>query len=144
MEDEAGHASLITRNFRRAGIENPILQFSDGDQVLDFLFGRTEEPKRIVDTPYILLLDVRMPRTGGGEVLKQIRSDEQLAILPIIMFTTTDDPKEIDRCHRLGCSAYITKPIDAKEFIDRIQKLAQFLRIIQIPVLWPPVANSGS
>ena len=70
-DDDAGHARLIEKNLQRAGLHNPILRFENGQDILDFLFGRGEGPKRMSDTPYLLLLDIRMPKVDGVEVLRQ-------------------------------------------------------------------------
>ena len=134
-EDDPGHAALIEKNLRRAGIQNDIVRFADGEEVLNFLFRRGEGPKRRQDAPYLLLLDIRMPRVDGVEVLRQIRQDEELKKLPVVMLTTTDDPREVERCHRLGCSIYITKPVAYEAFVESIRQLGLFLVIVQIPQL---------
>src|SRR5262249_56369359 len=103
-DDDAGHARLIERNLQRAGLHNPIVRFENGQDILDFLFGRGSKPHRQPDIPYLLLLDIRMPKVDGMEVLRQIKANDQLRRLPVIMLTTTDDPREVARCHELGCS----------------------------------------
>ena len=92
-----------------------------------------EGPHRLPETPYILLLDIRMPKTDGVEVLRQVKEDENLRKIPVIMVTTTDDPREIDRCHALGCSNYITKPIDSEQFMRAIHQLGLFLMVVEVP-----------
>ncbi|EKD27111.1 MAG: Response regulator receiver protein [uncultured bacterium] len=134
-EDDIGHASLIKRNLARAGINNEILHLSDGEQALNFLFRTGEGPVRDLDKQYLLLLDIRMPKVSGIEVLEEIKKDSVLKKLPVIMVTTTDDPKDVDKCHLLGCSNYITKPIEYEKFIEVVQKLGFFLKIVSIPSL---------
>ncbi len=131
-EDDAGHAALIERNLRRAGIQNELERFADGQEVLDFFFG-TSARRRKPDTPYLLLLDIRMPKVDGVEVLARVKADEELRKVPVIMLTTTDDPREIERCHALGCSHYITKPIDYDTFVSVLQQLGLFLLVVQVP-----------
>jgi len=126
-EDDAGHCLLITRNLRRAGITNEILNFTDGQELLDFLFLRNKMLSRDPQIPYLLLLDVRMPKVGGMEVLRKIKTDDQLKTLPVIVLSTTDDPEVVTECYRLGCSFYITKPVDHIEFVDILGKLAKFI-----------------
>lgn len=126
-EDDAGHSLLMTRNFRRAGITNEILHFSDGQELLDFLFLRHKTLIRDPQIPYLLLLDVRMPKVGGIEVLRQVRADKQLRTLPVITISTTDDPAVVTECYRLGCNFYIAKPVDHTEFVDILGKLAKFI-----------------
>ena len=133
-EDDPGHAALIERNLRRAGIQNELELFADGQEVLDFFFGtgpRTRRP----DTPYLLLLDIRMPKVDGVEVLARVKADEELRKVPVIMLTTTDDPREIERCHALGCSHYITKPVDYDSFVGVLRQLGLFLLVVQVPAI---------
>jgi CheY-like chemotaxis protein len=133
-EDDDGHAALIQKNLQRAGIINDKLRFRNGEEVLDFLFDRHEN-KRNPDLSYLLLLDIRMPRVDGIEVLRQIKEDEGLRKLPVIMLTTTDDPVEVDKCHQLGCNNYIVKPLNYEHFVDVIKRLGLFMKIVQIPKL---------
>lgn len=132
-EDDEGHAGLIKKNLGRAGIANQVMHFQDGQAVLDFLFRRGEGPHRSVDTAYVLLLDIRMPKVDGVEVLERIKADPELRKLPVIMITTTEDPREVERCHILGCSHYITKPIDYDSFVHAIRQLGLFLAVVQVP-----------
>ena len=132
-DDDDGHAFLIEDNLRRSGVNAPFLRFSDGQEVLDFLFGRTTEPLFEHDHPYLLLLDIRMPKVDGVAVLRQIKADANLRKLPVIMVTTTDDPREVDRCHDLGCSVYLQKPVSYDGFASAITKLGQFVELLQLP-----------
>lgn len=134
-EDDSGHADLIRRNLRRVGISNEFMHFSDGQQVLDFLQNEENINGNNNGKSYLLLLDIRMPKMDGVEVLKEVKSDPNLKTIPVIMLTTTDDPKEVKRCHSLGCSNYITKPVNYEEFIEAVRRLGLFLEIVQIPEL---------
>lgn len=131
-DDDAGHARLIEKNLRRAGLDNRIERFEDGEQALDFLLRRGER-KRESDTPYLLLLDIRMPKVDGVEVLRQLKADPELRKMPVIMLTTTDDPREVERCHEIGCSHYIVKPVDYDGFAQAISQLGLFVTLVQIP-----------
>ncbi len=133
-EDDAAHAVLIERNLRRAGIDNPLMVFQDGQATLDYLFQRGQ-PRRKSGTPHVLLLDIRMPKVDGIEVLRQVKADPELKKLPVIMVTTTDDPFEVERCHRLGCSNYITKPVDYAQFVEAVRRLGQFFAVVEVPKL---------
>ena len=135
VEDDDGHARLIEKNLRRASIENEMLRFTDGQQILDFLFRRGEGRKREQFTPYLLLLDIRIPKMDGIEVLRQVKQDEELRKVPVIMLTTTDDPREVEVCHNLGCSNYIVKPVDFNKFAEVLSRLGLFLKIVQVPQL---------
>ncbi len=133
-DDDAGHARLIEKNLRRAGLNNRLERFEDGEQALDFLFCRPGSGrKRESDTPYLLLLDIRMPKVDGVEVLRQLKADPELRKMPVIMLTTTDDPREVERCHEIGCSHYIVKPVDYDGFAQAIGQLGLFVTLVQVP-----------
>ncbi len=132
-EDDDGHALLIRRNLERAGLSNRILFFRDGQEIVDFLFRTGEGEHRTPHTPYILLLDIRMPKLDGTEVLARVKGDPELRKMPVIMITTTDDPREVERCHQLGCSSYITKPVEYDAFVNAVRQLGLFLAVVQVP-----------
>ena len=132
-DDDAGHARLIEKNLGRVGLHNPIQRFENGQEVLDFLFRHGTGIHRRSDSAYLLLLDIRMPKVDGVEVLRQIKDDTTLRKLPVIMLTTTDDPREIERCHSLGCNNYIVKPVDYDKFAEAITQLGMFVSLVQVP-----------
>jgi CheY-like chemotaxis protein len=132
-EDDEGHATLIQRNLARSGIVNEMIHFKDGQETLDFLFRRGKERTREDGVPYLLLLDIRMPKVDGVEVLRQLKQDSELRKLPVIMVTTTDDPVEVERCHEIGCSNYISKPVDYEKFVEAIRQLGLFLSVVEVP-----------
>ncbi len=135
-EDDEGHAALIKKNLKRAGISNEIMHFRDGAEALDFLMGSNGGgPHRKPHIAYLLLLDIRMPKVDGVEVLRQVKGHEELRKMPVIMITTTDDPREIENCHTMGCSNYITKPIDYEKFVQSIRQLGLFLMVVEVPQL---------
>jgi len=134
-EDDEGHASLIKRNLKRAGLMNEIIHFKDGKETLDFLFDEKKEKEQVKDIASLLLLDIKMPKVDGIEVLRRVKQDEKLKKMPVIMITTTDDPREIEKCHELGCSSYIAKPIDYDKFVAAIRQLGLFLLIVEVPEL---------
>jgi CheY-like chemotaxis protein len=134
-EDDDGHATLIEKNLRRAGLLNEIIRFKDGQESLDFLFEKGKGKKRKSDMSYLLLLDIRMPKVDGIEVLRKIKADKELKKLPVIMITTTDDPREVELCFELGCSNYIAKPIEYDSFMESIRQLGLFLLVVEVPMI---------
>jgi CheY-like chemotaxis protein len=132
-EDDAGHARLIEKNLSRAGLHNRIERFLHGQAVLDFLFRRGSGPHRQNDTSYLLLLDIRMPQVDGIEVLRQLKENSELRKIPVIMLTTTDDPREVERCHSIGCASYIVKPVDYEKFAEAIKSLGLYISLVQVP-----------
>lgn len=131
IEDDEGHARLIEKNIRRAGISNNIHHFLDGTSALDFLFNAPEGPA--VNGPALILLDLNLPDMSGTDILARIKSDGPLRRTPVVVLTTTDDKVEIQRCYDLGCNVYITKPVNYESFADAIRQLGLFLSVIQIP-----------
>ena len=81
----------------------------------------------------VVLLDINMPRIDGIEALRQLKANPQTQKIPVIMLTTTDDPREVDRCYELGCNVYITKPVEYEGFIEAVRRLGLFLQIVQRP-----------
>jgi CheY-like chemotaxis protein len=132
-DDDDGHATLVERNLIRVGVANTLLRLKDGQEALDFLRGENGHPARDSSQPVLLLLDIKMPRLDGVEVLRRLKADPKTALIPVIILTTTDDPREIKRCYELGCSVYITKPVDYQAFVEAINRLGLFLQVVRIP-----------
>jgi CheY-like chemotaxis protein len=133
-EDDEGHAYLVQTNLKRAGIANTILHVKDGQEALDFIYRRHEFASRDIGKQLLIILDINMPRVDGIEVLSQIKSNEATSTLPVIMLTTTDDPREVERCYQLGCNVYITKPVAYDDFVDAVKRLGLLLQVVQVPV----------
>ncbi len=131
IEDDEGHARLIERNIRRAGISNIVRHFLDGTSALDYIFNGADGPVR--NGPALVLLDLNLPDMSGTEILAKIKASEKLKRTPVVVLTTTDDKVEIQRCYDLGCNVYITKPVNYEAFADAIRKLGLFLSVMQVP-----------
>lgn len=142
-EDDDGHAELIRLHLQEAGMINPILRFKNGQDLLDFLFRRHGAPPPNADVAYLLLLDLRMPKVDGIDVLRQMKADAVLHKIPVIILTTTDDPCEIDACYALGCNTYITKPVEFGAFSEVLKRLGLFLQSIKVPVIREDERRSG-
>ncbi|MFC7064139.1 response regulator [Halobacillus seohaensis] len=132
-EDDDGHAALIKKNLKRGGISNETMRFKNGEEVLDFLFKKGKGDQMQSGFSYLLLLDMRIPKVDGMEVLRQVKNDEVLRKMPVIMLTTTDDPTEINKCHEIGCNSYVVKPINYNDFIHVIQQLGIYIKIVKVP-----------
>ena len=130
IEDDEGHARLIEKNIRRAGISNTIRHFLDGTTALDYLFEHHEGPA--LAGPALILLDLNLPDMSGTDILSRIKSGV-LKRTPVVVLTTTDDKVEIQRCYDLGCNVYITKPVNYESFAGAIRQLGLFLSVIQVP-----------
>jgi CheY-like chemotaxis protein len=132
-DDDEGHRYLVQQNLVRGGMTAPLIPFEDGQAILDFLLRRGDGPHREPDRPYLLLLDIRMPKIDGVEVLRQVKADPDLRKLPVIILTTTDDPREVLRCHEFGCSVYIQKPVSYDKLADAIRQLGTFINMLTVP-----------
>jgi CheY-like chemotaxis protein len=138
IEDDQGHARLIEKNIRRAGISNEIRHFTDGTSALEFLYDHPSGPAH--NGPALILLDLNLPDMSGTDLLVRFKADDNpLKRTPIIVLTTTDDKMEVQNCYDLGCNVYITKPVNYDSFADAIRQLGLFLSVIQVPDL--PEAN---
>ena len=134
VEDDEGHAILIRQNLEAAGLQNRFLHFRDGQAALDFFFKRGGPGPAIeAGRTYLVLLDIRMPKIDGIEVLRRLKSDGELRKLPVIVLTTTDDAREVERCHALGCNVYIQKPVDYEKLTEAIRRLGQFVPLLLVP-----------
>ncbi len=133
IEDDEGHARLIERHIRRAGVNNEILPFVNGLEALAFLTGAEAPPAAGDGVGFLILLDLNLPDISGVEVLRQLKSNERTRRIPVIVLTTTDDKIEIERCYALGCNVYITKPVNYENFANAIRQLGLFLLVMQIP-----------
>lgn len=127
-EDDEAHAELVRRNLVRLGLGNPVKRFKDGQDVADFFFSPHGSGGDLFDKggSYLLLLDIRMPRLDGIEVLRKIKSDGTLKHIPIIIITSTDDPHEIEKCFMMGCDDFISKPVNREKFVDAMKPLGFF------------------
>lgn len=132
IEDDEGHARLIERHIRRAGVNNEIKPFVNGLEALAYMTG-AEGPTTTDGGGYLILLDLNLPDISGVEVLRQLKSNERTRRIPVIVLTTTDDKVEIERCYALGCNVYITKPVNYENFANAIRQLGLFLLVMQIP-----------
>lgn len=142
VEDDDGHAVLVEKNLRRAGLVNGFQRLRDGQEALDNFFGG--ELGRTDLQQVVVLLDVNMPRVNGVEVLRRMKQDAATAAIPVIMLTTTDDPREIAHCYEVGCNVYITKPVEYDDFIEAVRRLGFFLQVVKLPPPGAPVRESDS
>lgn len=131
IEDDLGHARLIEKNIRRAGISNQITHFENGTAALAHLSALGRDPAG--HGPVLILLDLNLPDMSGTAILAKIKEDPNLHRMPVVVLTTTDDKVEIQRCYDLGCNVYITKPVNYESFADAIRQLGLFLSVMQIP-----------
>lgn len=133
IEDDEGHARLIEKNLRRAGVHNELLPFRDGSSALQFLFGPDGSGEVQRGQALLILLDLNLPDISGIDILQRIKENEHLKLSPVVVLTTADDKVEIQRCYDLGCNVYITKPVNYDNFANAIRQLGLFFAVIQVP-----------
>ena len=127
-EDDAGHGALIKRCFARLGVTNKIKHFIDGQEVLDFFFGSGCVELSPHNYNYLLLLDIRMPKVDGIEVLRRIKEDPIYCKMPVIMVTTAEEPEDMMKCYSYGCSEYMVKPIEKVELARAVARAGVVLK----------------
>jgi CheY-like chemotaxis protein len=133
VEDDPGHARLIEKNLRRALIYNQLIHLENGRQAVEFIFSEGAYAGQERPAQLLVLLDLNMPVMDGFQVLERMKSEAETRPIPVIILTTTNDPREIKRCYDLGCNIYVTKPVDYEQFSDAISKLGLMLSIIKVP-----------
>ncbi|OWY64627.1 two-component system response regulator [cyanobacterium TDX16] len=127
IEDSDEDFEAFGRIMRQLSVTNPIHRCIDGDDALDYLYhdGEYADLERVI-RPAIIVLDLNLPGTDGREVLEQIKQDEELKIIPIVVFTTSSNPKDVEVCYRYGVNGYIIKPMDVRKLMHTIQILIQY------------------
>jgi len=133
IEDDEGHARLIEKNIRRAGITNEIIPFALGSEALAFIAEKSRTGQASDDRRILVLLDLNLPDMSGLDILAKVKTDERTKRIPIIVLTTTDDKVEIQKCYELGCSAYVKKPLEYEAFANSVRQLGLFFSIIELP-----------
>jgi DNA-binding response OmpR family regulator len=133
VEDDEGHARLIERNIRRAGVSNDIVPFTNGTEAVRFLFGADGSAADNRGRAMLILLDLNLPDMSGVDILRRVKENEHLKLTPVVVLTTTDDEREVKRCYDLGANVYITKPVNYDSFANAIRQLGLFFSVIQVP-----------
>jgi CheY-like chemotaxis protein len=130
IEDDEGHARLIEKNLRRAGVTNRLVHFNNGRKALDYFFPQDGS---IPQMPMLIVLDLNLPEIDGHAIIEQLKTHPTTQTIPVIVLTTTDNSKEVERCYAMGCNVYMVKPVDYKSFVESIQKLGLLLTIVKVP-----------
>jgi len=134
VEDDPGHARLIERNLRYSNIANEIVKLGDGQEALDYLFGEGKYEGLERSSSLLVLLDLNLPVLDGFQVLERMRADDRTKYVPVIIVTSSDDTRDVERCYDLGCNVFLTKPVvDYEQFSEAIRKLGLFLSVVTVP-----------
>ena len=130
VEDDAKDVELTLTALEEYNLANEVVVTRDGEQALDYLYSRGEYKTRSSDNPAVMLLDLKLPKVDGLEVLKQIKADERLRIIPVVVLTSSKEEKDMVASYKLGVNAYVVKPVDFHEFANAIKELGVFWAII--------------
>lgn len=127
VEDNPNDAELAIRALKKNNLANNLIHLEDGQEALDYLFDDRN------DMPKLILMDVKMPRVDGIEVLRKLKSDEKRKIIPVVMLTSSKEDKDIIEAYNLGVNAYIVKPVDFDQFVKAVTQLGFFWMILNQP-----------
>jgi CheY-like chemotaxis protein len=133
VEDDPKDVELTLTALEEYNLANEVIVTRDGEQALDYLYCRGEYKTRSGGNPAVMLLDLKLPKVDGLEVLKQIKSDGELRMLPVVVLTSSKEEKDMVASYQLGVNAYVVKPVDFHEFVNAIKELGVFWAIINEP-----------
>jgi DNA-binding response OmpR family regulator len=133
VEDDPNDVELTLTALEEYNLANEVVITRDGQQALDYLYCRGEGNSRATENPAVMLLDLKLPKINGLEVLQQIRSDERLKMIPVVVLTSSHEEKDMIRSYQLGVNAYVVKPVDFHEFVNAVKELGVFWAVINEP-----------
>lgn len=140
IEDNPDDAELTIRALKKKKLANNLVHLKDGAEALDFIFGRGAYSDRdILTSPKVILLDLKMPKVNGIEVLQKIRADERTQKIPVVVLTSSKEDPDVDQCYKLGVNSYIVKPVDFDNFLEAVSNLGLYWLILNEP---PPFGKS--
>ena len=133
VEDDPRDVELTLTALEDYKLANEVVVCRDGQEALDYLYSRGKFASRAKENPAVILLDLKLPKVNGLEVLQQVKSDERLRMIPVVMLTSSHEEKDMMRSYRLGVNAYVVKPVDFHEFINAVKELGVFWAVINEP-----------
>ncbi len=142
VEDNLSDEKLTVRAFKKSGVSNEIVVVRDGAEALDYLFGTGKfEGRDTTALPTVMLLDLKLPRIDGLEVLRRVRADERTKCLPVVILTASKEHEDVARGYSLGANAYVRKPVDFSEFAEAAKTVGLFWLLLNEP---PPKSTGAS
>ena len=133
VEDDPNDVELTLTALEEYHLANEVVVARDGQQALDYLYCRGDFTNRTADNPAVMLLDLKLPKIDGLEVLQQIKSDERFKMIPVVVLTSSHEEKDMMRSYQLGVNAYVVKPVDFHEFVNAVRELGVFWAVINEP-----------
>lgn len=138
VEDDPRDVELTLTALEDYKLANEVVVCRDGQEALDYLYSRGKFSDRVNENPAVMLLDLKLPKVDGLEVLQQVKSDERLRMIPVVMLTSSHEEKDMMQSYKLGVNAYVVKPVDFHEFVNAVKELGVFWAVINQP---PPAAT---
>ena len=133
VEDDPKDVELSLTALEEYNLANEVVVTRDGEEALDYLYCRGNFATRSGENPAVLLLDLKLPKVDGLEVLRQVKSDEKFKMIPVVVLTSSHEEKDMVASYSLGVNAYVVKPVDFHEFVNAIKELGMFWAIINEP-----------
>ena len=133
VEDDPKDVELTLMALEEYNLVNEVVVAGDGAQALDYLYCREKYAERTSENPAVLLLDLKLPKVDGLEVLQQIKSDQKLRMIPVVVLTSSREERDMVASYKLGVNAYVVKPVDFHEFVNAIKELGVFWAVINEP-----------
>jgi len=130
VEDDPKDVELTLTALEDYNLANEVVVTGDGEEALDYLYCRGKWASRPRENPAVMLLDLKLPKIDGLEVLKQVKADENLHLIPVVVLTSSREEKDLVTSYRLGVNAYVVKPVDFHEFVNAIRELGVFWAVI--------------
>ena len=137
-EDDKNDVELTLTALEEFNLANVVVVVNDGEEALDYLYCRGKYANRIKGNPAVIFLDIKMPKVTGLEVLKQIKSDDNLKMVPAVILTSSREERDLVEGYKPGANAYVVKPVDFEEFIRAVKQLGLFWAVINEP---PPISS---
>ena len=133
VEDDPRDIELIMEALGDYKLANEVIVANDGEEAMDYLYCRGNFKSRLSGNPAVVLLDLKLPKVSGMEVLKQIRSDEKLKVIPIVILTSSREERDLIESYKLGINAYVVKPVDFHDFVEAVKDLGIFWAVVNEP-----------
>jgi DNA-binding response OmpR family regulator len=133
VEDDNNDVDMTMTALDEYNLANEVVVARDGAEALDYLFCRGKYETRSSENPAVLLLDLKLPKVDGLEVLRQVKSDNKLKMIPVVVLTSSHEEKDMVASYELGVNAYVVKPVDFHEFVNAIKELGVFWAVINVP-----------
>lgn len=133
VEDDPKDVELTLTGLAEYNLANEVVVTRDGEEALDYLHRRGSHQPRPNGNPAVILLDLKLPKVNGFEVLEQVRADDKLKMIPVVVLTSSNEERDLVKSYKLGVNAYVTKPVDFHEFVNAVKELGVFWAVINEP-----------